>query len=54
MADFKKYPHGKDHENAPGIEVNGEYHTNLDVIIALAKALIKNGVVSKADIVAEL
>ena len=54
MADFKKYPLGKDRVHAPGIELNGEYHSNLDLIIALAKALIKKGVLTKAEIAAEL
>ena len=54
MADFKKYPNGKDQNTAPGIELDGEYHENLDLIIALAKALIKKGIISRADVVAEL
>ena len=54
MADFRKYPAGKDQNGTPGIELNGEYHENLDLIIALAKALIKKGVLSKGEVVAEL
>ena len=54
MVDFKKYPMGKDQENAPGIELDDQYHPNLDIIIALAKALIKAGVISKQDIIDEL
>jgi len=54
MADFRKYPHGKDQYSEPGIEINGEYREALDLIIALAKALIKKGVLTKAEVVAEL
>lgn len=54
MADFRKYPHGKDENHLAGIELNGEYHENLDIIIALAKALVKAGVISKQDIIDEL
>jgi len=54
MVDFRKYPDGKDRNSAPGIELDGEYYENLDLIIALAKALIKKGVICKADVVAEL
>ena len=54
MVDFRKYPHGKDREHEPGIELNGEYHSNLDLIIALAKALVKKGVLTKAEIASEL
>ena len=54
MADFRKYPQGKDSNNQPGIELDGEYHENLDLIIALAKALIKKGVLTRAEVVTEL
>ena len=54
MVDFKKYPYGKDQNSTPGIELDGEYHENLDLIIALAKALIKKGVITRAEILAEL
>ena len=54
MSDFTKYPYGKDRKTEPGIELNGEYHSNLDLIIALAKALVKKGVLTKAEIGAEL
>jgi len=54
MVDFRKYPAGKDQNNAPGIELDGEYHENLDLIIALAKALIKKGVLTRAEVLAEL
>ena len=54
MTDFRKYPDGKDQNSAPGIELDGEYHENLDLIIALAKALIKKGVITKAEVAAEL
>lgn len=54
MVDFRKYPDGKDEATQPGIELNGEYHENLDIIIALARALIKKGVITKAEVLAEL
>jgi len=54
MGDFDKYPYGKGEETVPGIELDGKYYSNLDLIIALAKALVKKGVVSKAEIKAEL
>ena len=54
MTDWRKYPHGKDQNGDPGIELNGQYYANLDLIIALAKALIKKGVLTKAEIGAEL
>ena len=54
LVDFRKYPDGKDQNTAPGIELDGEYRENLDLIIALAKALIKKGVLTKAEVLAEL
>ena len=54
MADFKKYPHGKDREFTPGIEIGGAYRSELDLIIALAKALIKKGVLTRQNIINEL
>lgn len=54
MVDFRKYPQGKDQNNLPGIELGGDYHENLDIIIALAKALVRAGVISKQDILDEL
>ena len=54
MVDFTKYPFGKDREDEAGMEINGVYYPNTDLIIALAKALIKKGVISKAEVVAEL
>ena len=54
MVDYRKYPHGKDQHSEPGIELNGEYHEALDLIIALTKALIKKGVLTRAEVLAEL
>lgn len=54
MADFKKYSDGKDLDGASGIELDGSYHETLDIVIALFKALIKKGVISKADVIGEL
>lgn len=54
MVDYRKYPYGKDGESAPGIELNGVYYPDTDLIIAAIKALIKKGVITKADVVAEL
>lgn len=54
MADFKKYPSGKDGENEPGMEINGVYYTLTQILIATDKALIKKGVLTKTEIAAEL
>jgi len=54
MVDYRKYPYGKDGESAPGIELNGRYITDTDLIIALAKALIKKGVLTRAEVAAQL
>ena len=54
MVDYRKYPAGKDGEGAPGVELNGRYVTDTDLIVALEKALIKKGVLTKAELGAEL
>ncbi len=54
MVDYRKYPSGKDRNNQPGVELNGEYIESLDLIIALAKALIRKGVLTRAEVAAEL
>ena len=54
MVDYKKYPYGKDQNPAPGIELNGVYYEDLDITIATIKALIKKGVLTKAELLAEL
>ena len=54
MVDYCKYPNGKDGDTQPGVELNGEYIENLDIIIALAKALIRKGVLTRAEVAAEL
>ena len=54
MVDYRKYPGGKDGNNQPGVELNGEYYENLDIVIALAKALIKKGTITKNNIITEL
>lgn len=51
---FVKKPHGKDGDTRPGIELDGVFYTNLDLIEALARALINKGVVSKQEIKDEL
>ena len=54
MVDYRKYPDGKDGNNQPGVELNGKYVGGLDIIIALAKALIRKGVLTRAEVAAEL
>jgi len=54
MADYDKLPSGKDQNAEAGLIINGVYHSNSDLLKALAKALIKKGVVSKAEILAEI
>ena len=54
MVDYRKYPCGKDGNNQPGIELNGRYYEDLDITIATIKALIKKGVISRAEVAAEL
>ena len=54
MADYRLYPAGKDQTNEPGIELNGEYYGALRILIALIKALIKKGVITRAEVAAEL
>jgi len=52
---MKFYPYGKDQESRPCIELEeGSVHTDLEVIFALIKALIKAGVITKQKIVDEL
>jgi len=54
MADFRKYPLGKDQNDAPDIELNGVYYPMARGFVALTKALIKKGVITRAEILAEL
>ena len=54
MVDYRKYPDGKDGNNQPGVELNGEYIENLDIVIALAKALIRKGVLTRAELIEEI
>ena len=54
MADFKKYPYGKDRESEAGFEINGKYYSSSDCLIALAKALIKKNLLTRQDIINEL
>lgn len=54
MSEFNKYPAGKDEHDEPGIELGEKYHPNLDIIIALIKALVKAGVITKQEIMDEL
>jgi len=51
---FEKRQFGKDEKGFPGIEIDGDFYSNLDIIIALAKALIKAGAITKQDIKDEL
>ena len=54
MVDFKLYPYGKDGETEPGFELNGVYYPMTRGFVALTKALIKKGVITRAEILAEL
>jgi len=54
MVDYRKYPNGKDRNTQPGIELNGEYIESLDIIIALTKALIRKGVLTRAELMTEM
>jgi len=47
-------PEGKDEIGVHGLEIDGTFYSNLKLIKALAKALIKNGVVTLAEIKGEL
>ncbi len=48
---MKFYKHGKDKESQPCIELEeGSVHTDLEVLFALIKALIKKGVLTKQEI----
>ena len=50
MVDYCKYPNGKDGDTQPGVELNGEYIENLDIIIAVVKTLIRKGMLTKTEI----
>jgi len=52
--EMKIYPHGKDTEGLPCIEIDGNVIVEFEILLALIKALIKKGVVTKADIKTEL
>ena len=54
MVDFDDYPKGKDIILREGTTINGVFYTNFELLKALAKALIKNGSVTKTQIKAEL
>ena len=50
MVDYRKYSLGKDGNNQPGVELNGEYIESLDIIIAVVKTLIRKGMLTKTEI----
>ena len=50
MVDYRKYPDGKDGNSQPGVELDGEYVGNLDIIIAVVKTLIRKGMLTKTEI----
>ena len=54
MPDFEDLARGKDQECREGTLIDGVYYTNFRLLKALAKALIKKGVLTKAEIKAEL
>ena len=48
-------PNGKDTEQKPGVEIDGEsFHTMDEILIALCKALIKAGKLTKQQLLDEL
>lgn len=52
---MKVYRYGKDEELMPCIELKtGSVHTDVECLLALAKALVKKGVLTKQDILDEL
>lgn len=52
---MKFYKHGKDGEGLPCIELNdGTLITDPEILMALIKALVKKGVVTQAQIKAEI
>lgn len=52
---MKFYPLGKDQETRPCIELEeGSVHTDLEVLFALIKGLIKAGAITKQQIKDEL
>lgn len=52
---MKFYKHGKDKERLPCVELDdGTIITSPEILLALIKALIKKGVVTQAQIKAEL
>ena len=54
MANFEDLRYGKDTVFREGTLIDGEFYTNFQLLKALAKALIKNGCVTLAEIKAEL
>lgn len=52
---MKFYPYGKDEQDRPCIELDeGSVHTDLEVILALIRALLKKGTLTKQEIKNEL
>jgi len=55
LMSVKYYKYGKDRETKSGVEIEGASFKTMDEIqIALIKALIKKGVITKAEIINEL
>ena len=52
---MKFYKHGKDEESLPCIELDdGTLKTEPEILLALIKALVKKGIVTQANVKAEL
>ena len=52
---MKFYKHGKDEESLPCIELDdGTLITEPEILLALIKALVKKGIVTQANVKAEL
>jgi len=54
MADFDELRHGQDQDEREGATIDGVYYPSIKLIKALAKALISKGVLTKAEIKAQL
>lgn len=52
---WQYYPGGKDTNTQPGVEIDEEsFHTMDEIIIALIKALIKKGAITRQQLLDEL
>lgn len=54
MADLDELRNGKDQDSREGVLIDGVYYPNIKLIKALAKALMAKGLLTKAEIKAQL